>query len=75
MTTDKISNHVRAAENLIASVTKADAMNPAKRILQPGDHADVIALAQVNATLAQVEVLREIADSLDGIARYGNGRP
>lgn len=72
---DTTSDNVQAAEYLIASVTKPGAMIPADRVLQPGDHADVLALAQVNATLAQVEVLREIADSLDAIRKYGNGQP
>lgn len=43
--------HYREAEGLIEAITKRDALSGA-RILQPGDHRDVLALARVHATLA-----------------------
>jgi len=43
--------HYREAERLTAVVTKPDALS-GNRLLQPGDHRDVLALAQVHATLA-----------------------
>jgi hypothetical protein len=71
---DNTSEYVKAAEYLIAAVTKPSTMIPTDRVLQPGDHGDVLALAQVNATLAMTGVLQQIADTLDGIRRYGNGQ-
>ena len=44
--------HFRAGEHLIAAITQPDAMSPQKRILQAGDHAQVIALAQAHFTAA-----------------------
>ena len=44
--------HFRAGEDLIAEITQPSAMNPQKRILQAGDHAEVIALAQAHFTAA-----------------------
>jgi hypothetical protein len=43
--------HYREAEQLTESVTIRDALS-GRRILMPGDHGDVLALAQVHATLA-----------------------
>jgi len=68
------SDNVKAAEYLIASVTKPSSMIPTDRVLTPGDHADVLALAQVNATLAMVDALRGIEASLDSIRSYGAGQ-
>ena len=44
--------HFKEAERLINAVTKPGALLPASRVLQPGDHGDTLALAQVHATLA-----------------------
>ena len=40
------------AKTLIADMTQPSAMNPQKRVLQAGDHAEVIALAQAHFTAA-----------------------
>ena len=66
-----------AAEQLIASITKPDAMNPAVRGLVPaasGVHRDTLTLALANATLAQASALREIAWQLDEIRLHGIGQ-
>ena len=43
--------HFREAERLTAVVTKPDALT-GHRLLNSGDHRDVLALAQVHATLS-----------------------
>jgi hypothetical protein len=49
--------HYCEAERLIANITRAGAMLPQNRVLEPGDHSDVLALAQVHATLALATAL------------------
>ena len=44
--------HYREAERLTMEVTKPGAMLPQNRVLEHGEHGDVLALAQVHATLA-----------------------
>lgn len=55
-------NHGEVARNLIAPYDE-----PELTFAADADDADVLALAQVHATLAQVDALREIAETLKGI--------
>lgn len=55
--------HYREAERLTAVVTKPDALS-GNRLLQPGDHRDILALAQVHATLAHAAATALCGDVL-----------
>jgi hypothetical protein len=58
--------HYREAERLTMAVTKPGAILPQSRVLDHGDHGDVIALAQVHATLALA--------AATALGREGEGR-
>ena len=50
--------HYREAERLTDLATQPDSMSPDRRILRSGDNSEVLALAQVHATLALADFFR-----------------
>jgi hypothetical protein len=68
--------HAEQACDMLARVTRPDAMNPSARVLS-GDadgRADCIAVAQAEATLAMVDVLRDLVAELTAIRMQGDPR-
>ena len=70
------TSHAEEACNMIGRVTAPSRLNPSVRVLD-GDDAerpDWIAVAQVEATLAVVDVLCDIAGELAAIRLQGETR-
>jgi hypothetical protein len=59
--------HFAEAERLIGAITKPDALLPTSRVLLPGDHGDVLALAQIHATLSGVYAHNRATTELTGL--------
>lgn len=59
-----VNENYATAQQLLGSVTRPHPVNATARVLEPGDHSDVIAAAQVSATLAAADALFGIADEL-----------